>query len=49
MMCGYMGSGHTFDDAIGEFSVEYADQNQRDFRAFTRAVRDGRIKATVED
>ncbi|MGZ8197404.1 MAG: DUF2252 domain-containing protein [Burkholderiales bacterium] len=49
MMAGYMGAGQTFDDAIGEFAVEYADQNQRDFRAFTRAIRAGRIEAMVEE
>jgi len=48
-MAGYMGSGYTFDDAVGEFAVEYADQNQRDFRTFTQAIRDGRIKALVEE
>ena len=45
---GYMGSSETFDEAICEFSVEYADQNQRDYRAFVKAVRNGRIKALVE-
>jgi len=48
MMAGYMGSGRTFDDAIGEFAVEYADQNRRDFREFTKAVREGRIEALAE-
>jgi len=48
MMAGYMGSGRTFDDAIGEFAVEYADQNASDFRAFTRAIREGRIEAQTE-
>jgi len=38
---GYMGSGQTFDEAIGEFAVDYADQNRSDHRAFVRAVRDG--------
>jgi uncharacterized protein (DUF2252 family) len=47
-MAGYMGSGRTFDDAVGEFAVEYADQNRRDFRAFTQAIRRGRIKALIE-
>ena len=28
MISGYMGSGQTFDDAIGEFAVEYSDQNR---------------------
>ena len=45
---GYMGSSQTFDDAICEFAVEYADQNQRDYRAFVKAVREGRIQATIE-
>jgi len=49
MMSGYMGSGQTFDDAIGEFAVEYADQNQRDYRAFVTAIRDGRVQASKDD
>jgi uncharacterized protein (DUF2252 family) len=49
VISGYMGSGQTFDDAIGEFAVEYADQNQKDYRAFTRAIREGKIKAIVEN
>ena len=49
MMAGYMGSGQTFDDAVGEFAVEYADQNRRDFREFTKAIRDGRVEAEVEE
>jgi uncharacterized protein (DUF2252 family) len=48
MISGYMGSSETFDDAIGEFAVEYADQNQRDYRAFVRAVREGRVEAVIE-
>ena len=34
--------------AIGEFAVEYADQNRADYRAFVRAIREARIKAIVE-
>jgi uncharacterized protein (DUF2252 family) len=48
MISGYMGSGRTFDDAIGEFAVEYADQNRSDYRTFVKAIREGRIKAMVE-
>ncbi len=48
MISGYMGSSETFDDAIREFAVEYADQAQRDHRAFVKAVREGRVKATIE-
>jgi hypothetical protein len=48
MIAGYMGASETFDDAIGEFAVEYADQNERDYRAFVRAVKEGRIEATAD-
>ena len=34
MIAGYMGSNTTFDDAICELAVEYADRNLRDRRAF---------------
>lgn len=47
-IAGYMGSSEVFDEAITEFAVEYADQAERDYRAFVRAVRKGRIKATTE-
>lgn len=48
LIAGYMGSSQTFDEVVGEFAVEYADQAQRDHRAFVRAVREGRVKAVIE-
>ena len=48
MIAGYMGASETFDDAIAEFAVEYADQTQKDYRAFVKAIRQGRLKATPE-
>jgi uncharacterized protein (DUF2252 family) len=48
MISGYMGSGNTFDDAVGEFAIEYSAQNRTDHRAFIRAIREGRVKAIVE-
>ena len=45
---GYMGANSAIDDAMCEFAVEYANQNQRDYRAFAKAVRAGHIKATIE-
>ena len=47
-IAGYLGSNSSFDDAVCEFSVEYADQNQRDYRAFIKAVREGRIEVITE-
>lgn len=46
MIAGYMGASEVFDDAIADFAVEYADQARRDHRAFVKAIRQGRIKAT---
>ena len=48
MIAGYMGASETFDDAIGEFAMEYADQNERDYRAFVKAVKEGRIEAMAD-
>ncbi len=48
MLAGYMGSGHSFDDAVGEFAVEYAAQNRADYRVFVKAIREGRIPAMAE-
>ena len=44
-IAGYMGTSSEFDDAISEFAVEYADQNERDYRAFIKAIRQGRLQA----
>jgi len=48
MIAGYMGASAAFDDAIGEFAMEYADQNERDYRAFVTAVKEGRIEAIAD-
>ena len=48
MIAGYMGASGAFDDAIGEFAVEYADQNERDYRGFVTAVKEGRIQAVSD-
>jgi uncharacterized protein (DUF2252 family) len=45
---GYMGSGETFDDAICEFAVDYADQTIGDHKAFAKAIREGRIQAILD-
>jgi uncharacterized protein (DUF2252 family) len=47
-IAGYLGSNSIFDDALCEFAVEYADQNQRDYRAFVHAIRAGTIEVAPE-
>jgi uncharacterized protein (DUF2252 family) len=43
----YLGKSDSFDHAITEFSVAYADQNERDYEAVVEAVRTGRLEAQV--
>lgn len=42
---GYLGTADTFDRAMADFAVAYADQNDADYEAFTEAVGSGRIQA----
>ncbi len=44
-MAGYLGETDAFDKSIADFSERYADQNERDYQEFTKAVRSGRLKA----
>ena len=41
----YLGKGDTFDRAIADFSVAYANQNERDYETLVNAVKSGRISA----
>jgi uncharacterized protein (DUF2252 family) len=42
----YLGKDDGFDQSIADFSKRYADQNDRDFKAFIAAIRSGRLTAT---
>jgi uncharacterized protein (DUF2252 family) len=44
---GYLGRGEAFDHAIADFSLAYADQNQRDYQTLTDAVATGRVNAIM--
>jgi len=41
----YLGKKDRFDRSIADFSERYADQNERDYEAFTKAIRSGRLQA----
>lgn len=43
----YMGKSASFDNALADFSVAYADQNERDHAALVEAVRTGRLEAQL--
>jgi uncharacterized protein (DUF2252 family) len=41
----YLGKRDGFDQAITDFSERYADQNEKDYQAFAKAVSSGRLTA----
>jgi hypothetical protein len=49
VLSGYMGKSDAFDLAMADFSVAYADQNEKDHSALERAVRSGKVKAVFEE
>jgi uncharacterized protein (DUF2252 family) len=48
MISGDMGKIEAFDEAIADFSMDYADQNERDYSAVKEAVRAGRVEADID-
>ena len=44
LLSGYLGNTDRFDLALVNFAVDYADQATRDFEAWLRAIRDGKVK-----
>jgi len=44
MISGYLGSNSRFDKAIAKFALAYTDQNERDYEALLKAIREGRIQ-----
>jgi uncharacterized protein (DUF2252 family) len=45
---GYLGKSDAFDQAIAEFSIAYADQNERDYEVLRKAVKAGRVEVVTE-
>jgi hypothetical protein len=41
----YLGDSDAFDQSISSFSERYADQNERDYGEFVRAIRSGRLQS----
>jgi uncharacterized protein (DUF2252 family) len=41
----YLGEGDEFDRAVTDFSLRYADQNERDYVEFSNAINTGRLAA----
>lgn len=49
MLTGYMGKSTAFEDALADFGVTYAEQNERDHAALVAAIRSGRIEASTAE
>lgn len=45
LIAGYLDEGDRFDEALGDFSIAYADQAERDHAALKAAVRKGLVAA----
>jgi len=43
-----MGGSDIFDQALAEFSLAYADQNENDHTSFKKAIKSGKIEAEYE-
>ena len=48
MISGYLGNSSRFDDAVSNFAMAYADQNERDYQALLEAIRGGKIEVLRE-
>jgi uncharacterized protein (DUF2252 family) len=49
IISGYLGKSDIFDRSIADFSIAYADQAERDYESFVKAINKGRLKAFVEE
>jgi uncharacterized protein (DUF2252 family) len=47
-ICGYLGNGSSFDEAVARFGLAYADQAEKDHAALKSAVKKGKIVALTE-
>jgi uncharacterized protein (DUF2252 family) len=45
---GYLGKGDSFDKAVADFSVAYADQSEQDHEVLMKAVRAGKLQVFIE-
>ena len=48
LITGYLGDSDTFDRAIADFAVAYAEQSEKDHQAVMNAVRAGKLEAEIE-
>jgi uncharacterized protein (DUF2252 family) len=49
MIAGYLGSNDQFDDAMVVYAKSYADQVERDFANFKKAISSGRLHTDIDE
>ncbi len=49
IISGYLGTVETFDHAIATFATRYADQVERDYEQFARAIQSRQLEVHIED
>ena len=48
IIAGYMGKGEMLDESISRFAVAYANQTEKDFETFKKAIRSGRLACSPD-
>lgn len=48
LLAGYTGGSERLDEALADFAVAYADQNEKDYDTFLHAIRSGRLTADAD-
>jgi hypothetical protein len=43
-LAGYLGEKDLFDEAIAKFALAYADQTEKDYEIFVKALRNGKFR-----
>ncbi|MBN9090292.1 MAG: DUF2252 domain-containing protein [Reyranella sp.] len=49
VLSGYLGRSETFDQAVGQFAMDYARQTESDHAALLDAIKSGRVPVTPQD
>jgi uncharacterized protein (DUF2252 family) len=47
IIAGYLGKSDAFEEAVGDYAVAYADQVERDYEVFVKAIRSGKVKTDL--
>ncbi len=49
LLSGYMGSSDALDESISEFALKYADQTEKDYDDFMKAIKSGKLEVKKDE